>query len=298
MYDFNKARTEWIKLGTVPPEQLSPMREQLHWAIQVPASVGDTLADTDEYGAAAGFRWLDKDKIMAGYPIGDGKQVRAGLSLIEFSLMVLDDNNRPIGHFPLTGNSLKGCYDWMKKQLGEYLDAAGKNELKKRSVADSDHPIGAGELFQIDNAEALTELSIWFDNFHAVLSEIENTDPQALKVRIYPHHFDISIFLKLEDDKKIQDSRSVIIGMEPGDKYYSEPYVYVNPWPYPEDKGNLPDLEAGGNWHTEDWTGAILTCDKIISSNRASEQAERVFAFINSAVKHCRDLSEAKVDQA
>lgn len=293
MYDFKIAGTKWIRLGTVAPEQLSPMREQLHWAIQIPASVGDTLADTDEYGAAASFRWLEEDKIMAGYPVSNGKEARAGLSLVEYSLMLLDEKNLPIGHFPLTGNSIKSGYEWMKDQVRDYLTAAGKSELKRRSVADSEHPIGQGDLFRIEDTDALTELSIWFDNFHAVLSDIENTDPEALKARIYPHHFDISVFLKLEKDKEIQDSRSVIIGMAPGDKYYSAPYVYVNPWPYPENKSDLPKLLSGGVWHTEDWTGAVLTHDKITSSKRASDQAERVFSFINSAVAHCRNMAEA-----
>jgi hypothetical protein len=287
-----------VKLGTTPPEDLIPMRQQLHRAIQVPASVGDTLARTDEYGAAASFKWLDHNKIMAGYPIGGDRPVRAGLSLIEFSLMLLDESNQPVGHLPLAGNSLRSCYDWMQEQVKEYLDEAGKSKLKPRTIADSDNPIGTGEIFQVEDADALTELSIWFDNFHAILTEIAKSDPQALEVNIYPHHFDISVFLKLEEDKDIRSSRSVIIGMEPGDKYYPEPYVYVNPWPYPENKRNLPKLKAGGVWHTKHWTGAVLTCDKIIPSGRPSDQAERVFAFINSAVPICRELAEAKAVQA
>ena len=78
-----------------------------------------------------------------------------------------------------------------------------------------------------------------------------------------------------------EEARSVGVGMTPGDGGYPEPYFYVTPWPYPNPEV-LPRL-ATGSWHTEGWTGAVLTGTEAL----AGEVEERTRAFLAEAVEAC-----------
>jgi hypothetical protein len=67
-------------------------------------------------------------------------------------------------------------------------------------------------------------------------------------VHLWPHHFDFSVeWYTGKTDEQIGT------GISPGDKEYSEPYLYMNPYPFnPEvTQYNLPI----GKWHTASWKG-------------------------------------------
>jgi len=77
------------------------------------------------------------------------------------------------------------------------------------------------------------------------------------------------------------------VGLSPDDSSYDEPYWYVTPYPYPEDKTNLPELAANGFWHTEEWVGAVLTASQFGEPKTSSEE---IRAFIDSAIAACKKL--------
>jgi hypothetical protein len=74
----------------------------------------------------------------------------------------------------------------------------------------------------------------------------------------------------------------------PGDGSYDQPYFYVTPWPYPSTDA-LPLLPAGVHWHTEGWTGAVLTAEQVIS-RPADRQRVLVLDALGSAITACRTL--------
>ena len=67
-------------------------------------------------------------------------------------------------------------------------------------------------------------------------------------VHLWPHHFDFSVeWFSGKGDEQIGT------GISPGDENYSEPYLYMNPYPFNQKviKNNLPI----GRWHTDSWNG-------------------------------------------
>jgi len=59
--------------------------------------------------------------------------------------------------------------------------------------------------------------------------------------------------------------------MCPGDEFYAQPYVYVNPWPRFE--GRLPDLPVPGRWHTDGFLGVVITGEDILAFEDAGGAA-------------------------
>lgn len=68
------------------------------------------------------------------------------------------------------------------------------------------------------------------------------------QTHLWPHHFDFSVewFSGIEDQQ-------IGIGVSPGDEHSSEPYLYMNPYPF-NDKILEQDLPLG-TWNTEGWKG-------------------------------------------
>ena len=68
------------------------------------------------------------------------------------------------------------------------------------------------------------------------------------QVHLWPHHFDFSVeWFSGKKDEQIGT------GISPGDEQYSEPYLYMNPYPFNPKvtEYNLPI----GRWHTSSWKG-------------------------------------------
>ncbi|HEY9621236.1 MAG TPA: hypothetical protein V6C78_12745 [Crinalium sp.] len=77
------------------------------------------------------------------------------------------------------------------------------------------------------------------------------------------------------------ESKTVGVGLSPGDQSYSEPYWYVSPYPYPE-LSSLPVLDIGF-WHTDHWVGAVLTASQV-------EDEQNLSAFLTAAVERSWEL--------
>ena len=86
--------------------------------------------------------------------------------------------------------------------------------------------------------------------------------------------------------------RSVGVGLSPGDHFYAEPYWYVSPWPHPErSPARLPELPAGGHWHGEGFTAAILTGTQLLTGGTDASQRERLQRFLDAAIAHSHALA-------
>ena len=70
-------------------------------------------------------------------------------------------------------------------------------------------------------------------------------------IHLWPHHFDFSLewFTGNADEQ-------VGTGISPGDEHYSEPYLYMNPYPFNE-QITANDLPIG-IWHTSGWQGVKI----------------------------------------
>jgi len=114
--------------------------------------------------------------------------------------------------------------------------------------------------------------------------------PGASPVRCWPHHFDIATLVALDSSSTPgQFSRSIGVGLSPGDGSYSGGYWYATPWPYPAVSA-WPPLAAGGVWHQAGWVGAVLPLAHANGRDPASSGR-----FLESALAACKDLLSPEI---
>ncbi len=155
---------------------------------------------------------------------------------------------------------------------GTGIDAAG---LETELPYDNELPATAS----LSTAEERVELARYFGNFSRILRD-------RGAVRIWPHHFDLATLISI-DNTGSESDRSIGVGFSPGDSVFSQPYVYVTPWPYPDASalGAPPD---GMRWQTEGFTAVIGTARELLVGDHSA--GRRVSDGIDAAVGICRVL--------
>jgi hypothetical protein len=271
----------WRTVGAVLPGQLSAARVELHFAAQLVSAAGTSLLTPDVDFSHTNLGWDSALDLLAGRRVGDAS-LRAALVFESLELAVLEGGLERASH-PLIGSTMAQGLAW----LGERI--AGDPQRLSLPVHDMpDHPVAAGAPFAETAAAARTELAAWFANATAAIHAAVAEDRRASSVRCWPHHFDVASLITLDEGADAEEARSIGVGFSPGDGSYDQPYFYVTPWPYPPADA-LPALPGGAGWHTEVWTGAVLTAEAVISKP-ASRQAAVVQDALGSAVAASRAL--------
>jgi hypothetical protein len=110
---------------------------------------------------------------------------------------------------------------------------------------------------------ALSHLHLVFQRFKG--EQHRETSP----VQLWPHHFDLAMLLfsgrRVEgEDPNDEDAsdEQMNFGFSTGDGGIPEPYFYITAWKSPDGLSSLP-LPDGARWHTEGWTGAVLSYDTL-----------------------------------
>ena len=271
----------WRAVGSVLPGQLSDARLELHFAAQLVSAAGASLLTPEADFGHTNLGWDAALDVLAGRRVGD-EPVRAALVFESLELAVLEGRLERASH-PLVGSTMEQALAW----LGERI--AGNRTRLTLPVHDMpDHPIAGGAPFAEAGADARTELAAWFANATAAIHAAVSEDRRASSVRCWPHHFDVASLITVDDEADAEEARSIGVGFSPGDGSYDQPYFYVTPWPYPP-ADTLPGLSGGAQWHTEGWTGAVLTAEQVISKP-ASRQSDVVRDALGGAITACRTL--------
>ena len=271
----------WKSLGLVFSEMLSEARLELHWATQLVSAVGTSLLPPRPDFSHTNCGWLGELGVLAGRAVGEDA-LRAAL-VFEGLELVLLDGNLERASLSLAGRTLEDGRLWLASDLG-----VPSNKLRLPEHEMPGHPVGDGGVFSEARTDERTELAAWFANGTRLIEELVADDPAASPVRCWPHHFDMGTLIALDADVDPEKARSIGVGLSPGDGSYDQPYFYVNPWPYP-DTAALPALEAGVEWHTTGWTGAVLTADRLISVPHEEQQAHAKRA-LQGAIQASRAL--------
>jgi len=94
-------------------------------------------------------------------------------------------------------------------------------------------------------------------------------------IHLWPHHFDFSLewFTGNADEQ-------VGTGISPGDENYSEPYLYMNPYPFNE-QVTANDLPIG-TWHTSGWQGVKIEWKDLLKypPENAVNKLHEVFEIV------------------
>jgi len=293
--DFSETVARWEPLTRPRASDVEDTRKQLHWAAQIVSALGTTLGRPQVDDSHTSLEWSHAHRGLLSRPGEAAPELRALLRFPDVTLELLrcqGDSEQTLLSLPLEGQRFTEVFATFEAAVGEALGAKPggctlyrpTHELPAHRV----DPEGRGEAFGGFVGHALVELTRWFANGDRALRELAGQDPRATPVRCWPHHFDIATLLVIErrdpNDPSSEISRSVGVGMTPGDGSYADAYWYVTPWPYPASP-ELPDLAGGGIWHKDGWVGAVLT-----STALREPQAERFTAFMASALAHCEAM--------
>jgi hypothetical protein len=277
------------RLGTVPATELTAAREHAHWAVQVPAAVGQSMIGARPDDSHTSLRWSSALGAFVGPGVELADGLAVGVCLRNLSLLVLE-REQVQARLSLAFHSLEGALSWTRARLQERA-AQPLAALERPSYDMPGQPPSEAAPFQAP-ADALTELARWYDAADSVLQRFVIDDPQRGAVLAWPHHFDLASLWLLVPGGDPRTTPQIGVGLSPGDGSYAEPYFYVTAWPHREPPSPQA-LEGGGHWHTEGFVGAILRGSILTREASAGAQQQALDAFIKSALSGAQALVAA-----
>jgi hypothetical protein len=279
----------WEPLGQVSPRQLVAARLLLHHAAQLVAAVGRSLAPARPDDGHTSLEWRAELRGLAGEEVVGARPWRAVLDPEQARIAVLVGTT-VVDRLALEGHTRREAFEWLDERARGLGAPAGRLSLDAPYMLPA-HAFGAGVRFEAPADGSLAELAHWFASADAVLREVARAWPGAVPVRVWPHHFDVGSVLPLGGGSG-EAAPTIGIGLSPGDEGIAEPYFYVTPWPVPAADEALPGLPAGGRWHRESWTGAVLTGSEVVAAGAGAAQAAAARVFLAGAVSLLRARHE------
>jgi hypothetical protein len=268
------------RIGVHPLDELARARVSCHYALQLPSAVGFTFVPARADYRHTVARWNRARGEIDGPTAPQG--FTASLDPVAGAI-VLRDGEHERDRVTLPGRTLDEAYAWLGGAIARLRGETGC--VLTRPAHDlPDHPIAHGDPFPEVSPGATSELAAWLELADVVLASAAERLPGASVPCIWPHHFDTATLVDLDAR---EGGKSMGIGFSPGDASYTEPYFYVNVWPYPDPGTPLPELGSGGHWHTEGWTGAVLRGDALL---RTDDRVQALDAWLVTAVDASRDL--------
>ncbi|GAB4196358.1 MAG: hypothetical protein Fur006_43710 [Coleofasciculaceae cyanobacterium] len=279
--------------NSITLHELTESRLQLHYAVQFIAAIGSALAEPKPDYSHTSLGWNPELKAFVGEVI-KGKQVfQVALDPVSLTSLILDEESNRLAEFTLHGKTIAQGLNWHKDEISKLGADADRVTLLAYPPDDfPDCAVARGTPFDASQEAERKQLTDYYATTYLVLQEIVAITAGISPIHTWPHHFDMATLISLPG-RKNGEQMSIGIGMSPGDKSYDEPYWYVSPWPYP-DITKLPELDAGGFWHTQHWVGAVLKASQLSEGKTADAQKEQVRLFLHSALKAANGLLQGE----
>jgi hypothetical protein len=280
----------WRPLGVVEAKRLGEARLQAHYAVQWLARLARAAVPARPDDSHTSLGWDDRLDGFLTHPLRDGTQL--GLRLRDLTLtLVGGEAERLQRSFSLIGRSDAEARAWMELAFSPIgLDAQALDAPSPYAMPP--HPIAQGRAYGGgDISAALQELAVWFANGQTAIEKLRRAvldhGHDSPEPRCWPHHFDLATLTSFPLPR---DAATAFIGagLSPGDRYYDEPYFYLSVYPAP-DRSALPPLPPLGQWHVEDFTGAVATAKAIRVSARSEADTDAFLATaLEAALALCR----------
>lgn len=269
-------------------KRLVPAVEDLHHAAQFVAMVGDSYLPKRADDSQNNLNWNQDTCCLEGRWIEE-PAIRVLLDVLNFELVL--DKYLTMETIPLEG----GTKDQVIGNLIHLLKMERVNPAILRPISQfeiSRNKIDEGASFSKPPREILEEWTRYQSNALGLLKEIKEQFELASEIRVWPHHFDMGLYIPLSRDETGHDLQSVGLGLSIADNYVKEPYFYVNHWNkepliYPE---IFPKANQG-YWNTKDWKGLILPSSEIFAQ---SAQEGLVRSFLENGLRITRELLKQK----
>ncbi len=262
--------------------KLSDVRQQVHHAAQFGAAAGFSYLEPQPENAHISLEWIPSLRGLFSRVVPARTMFRVGVIPADLSLVVVTENDQPFASYRLHGRTITEALEWIRFNIA-VLGADPMRYTLKRDYEIRRHDVAIGEAFDGSDKPHLEELERWMANGASMLSSIARPIQHAGEVQCSPNHFDISMRMQATHDRTIR------VGLELGDDYYDEPFLYVSMTPQPASaQARSRPLWGRGTWHTLEWVGAVLPGSRL---KGASKQERQVREFIDSAVSASRGLA-------
>ncbi|MEL6538663.1 MAG: hypothetical protein AAFQ98_24810, partial [Bacteroidota bacterium] len=223
MLDFELEQVAWqIQTPTIA-SILTEARDEAHQAAQIISCAARSYMPADEGDKCSALMWWHLEKGLVTQTFGTENRSRVALRLQDLTLIFLEVGKRR-EEFTLINRTQDEAIEWLKSQL----EKAGFDPTQYQyswPYEIPDYPQGRGEKFTMGNRGMFLELAINFANADQYLQQVHAFVRGASRVRIWPHHFDIATLITLKDEQEGK-TRSINLGMSPGDENIGEPYYY------------------------------------------------------------------------
>ena len=284
----------WQELGAVAPKELAGARAQAHWAAQVISAAGETFVAHEEDTSHTAMEWDAGLAALVGRTLPGPERLRVALRVRDLVLLLLDATG-PLASQPLAGLPLAEACAWASGAVRAVTRGRLDRALVHPGYELPPHALSSRGRFEAP-AAALAELARWYANADGELRSLAAHTPGAGPVLCWPHHFDLATLVTVETGPDGLATKTIGVGLAPGDESVAEPYWYVNHGPEAEGE-RLPAL-AAGEWFTSGWTGAILRGEALVAAGGIAAQEARLRTYLASAVEASRRLLDGVTSPA
>lgn len=285
------AELDWAPVSRIDFGRLHEARVQAHHAVQWLARAARAYVPAKPDDSHTNLGW---DDAFGGFETHKLQGARIGLKFAPLSLAILEGRgSSPSRIFALDGRKEGDARTWLGEELSHLgLDARALDINPPYKIPP--HKLAAGAPYAVTVvADALRDLAAWYSNANRSIGRIRDamaeTKLDASPVRCWPHHFDIATLISLDAGTgTLESTRSVGVGLSPGDEHFNEPYFYVTPWPYPP-PAKLPKLPEIGSWYTKGFTAAVLPAHRILAAQGQQSETEKfLVAAVEASLKLLR----------
>lgn len=273
--------SQWTTVGAAAPTELIDTTLQLHWAAQLIAAAGQTFAEPAADDSHRAMAWAPSARAFVGSPFAGAYPFRISLRPSDLTLVLVDRTGAALGSLPLAGQTLDEAHEWLAIGMATYMGGAPP-VIERPEYEMPTHPVQTGAEFSTGLADQLEVLAALYETAYTELEGVSRGRADASPVLCWPHHFDIATLITVASDESGAATKTIGVGMAPMGGGYDGWYWYVTPWPYPS-PDSLDELPPPGSWHTEGWTGAVLTGENLVSLE-ADHRAATVRRFLNDAI--------------
>jgi hypothetical protein len=267
-------------LFSVDPKKLTEARTLCHIACQWPsrAARANLVAKDDDSHSNLG--WQSKHAALLSHFLDSDQSIQLGFSFSARSLLWLVDDvvEEPLELHCETEASVK---DWVDRRL-----AAASLRPTDAAVMpyELDGEADYSKFTQLQ--DAVSALGAWYgygqQGLEYLVKEFGGVCVTPPTVRCWPHHFDIGALFVLEAGDP-ETSRSIGVGLSPGDGGYDEPYFYCSPYPAP-DANELPSPVEPLFWNTEGFVSVIARSSDLDEQTDLNQVLNTAFSLAHQMV--------------
>ena len=257
-------------------------RNRIHWAAQIPAALASALVSARDDDSHSNLGWEPSHGAMVSRRLeslsGFGGGARVGLHPATLSVLVMRGDGSIVFRRSLDGETLESGLALVRTELGRMLGVDEVPPTPFRTYEMPPHALADGASFEIADVRGeLRSVSDWFDLAADVLSDFGARwlrDPRVRSIqrpRIWPHHFDLGGLIDLRPEAAFEQ---IGFGFEPGDESEPGPYLYVNPYPQPEEP-IAAEAPGRGRWQAGSPIGAIWSSEPVDGEDADEPDADR-----------------------